>query len=136
MAITVINPVEIGNETRKRTVVFNTRKLHAWVHYYPNPGDHDELHCHNEDQVFTCFQGECTMRFPDGGSEVLKPGMAALINGGNFYQLENTGDGPMILMGHRSGSQETTKIIDYKTRQDLRAQGREPVVSNRSQSGA
>ena len=75
------------------------------------------------------------MRFSDGGSEVLKPGMAALINGGNFYQLENTGDGPMILMGHRSGSQETTKIIDYKTRQDLRAQGREPVVSNRSQSG-
>ena len=59
---------------------------------------------------------------------------SALINGGNFYQLENTGDGPMILMGHRSGAQETTKIIDYKTRKDIRAEGREPVVHSRAQA--
>jgi hypothetical protein len=131
MPITIINPKEIALREKKRTVVMNTRKLHAWVHYYPNPGDHDEMHCHNEDQVFTCFQGQCTMRFPDGTSAVLDLGMAALINGGNFYQLENTGDGPMILMGHRSGSQETTKIIDYKTREDIRANGGEPVISNR-----
>ena len=57
--------------------------------------------------------------------------MAALITGGSFYRLENTGTGPMILMGHRSGSQETTKIIDYKTRRDIRANGGEPVISNR-----
>ena len=107
----------------KRTVVMNTRKLHAWVHYYPNPGDHDELHCHNEDQVFTCFEGECTMRFPDGGSAVLKPGMAALITCGSFYQLVNTGDGPMIMMGHRSGNQDNVAIIDYATRQDIRKTG-------------
>jgi len=98
----------------------NTRKMHAWVHYYPNPGDHDELHCHNEDQVFTCFEGECTMRFPDGGFSVLKPGMAALITGGSFYQLENTGSGHMILMGHRSGNQDNVMHIDYVTRQDIR----------------
>ena len=66
MGIEVINPKEIALREKKRTVVMNTRKLHAWVHYYPNPGDHDELHCHNEDQVFTCFEGECTMNFPDG----------------------------------------------------------------------
>src|SRR5512136_891301 len=66
MGIEIIDPKEIALRERKRTVVMNTRKLHAWVHYYPNPGDHDELHCHNEDQVFTCFEGECTMRFPDG----------------------------------------------------------------------
>jgi mannose-6-phosphate isomerase-like protein (cupin superfamily) len=135
MAITVIDPVQIGLEQKKRTVVFNTRKMHAWVHYYPNPGDHDDMHCHNEDQVFTCFQGQCTMHFPDGGKAVLDPGMAALINGGNFYQLENTGSGPMILMGHRSGSQETTKIIDYKTRKDIRAEGREPVVKSGQPAG-
>jgi mannose-6-phosphate isomerase-like protein (cupin superfamily) len=135
MAITVIDPVQIGLEQKKRTVVFNTRKMHAWVHYYPNPGDHDDMHCHNEDQVFTCFQGQCTMHFPDGGKAVLDPGMAALINGGNFYQLENTGSGPMILMGHRSGSQETTKIIDYMTRKDIRAEGREPVVKSGQPAG-
>jgi len=110
-------------------VVMNTRKLHAWVHYYPNPGDHDELHCHNEDQVFTCFEGECTMRFPDGGSAVLKPGMAALISGGSFYQLVNSGKGHMILMGHRSGSQDNVMIIDYATRQDIRKTGGPKVRS-------
>lgn len=130
MAINVINPIEIAKREKKRTVVMNTRKLHAWVHYYPNPGDHDELHCHNEDQVFTCFEGECTMRFPDGGKSVLGPGMVALITGGSFYQLENTGNGPMILMGHRSGSQDNVKIIDYRTRRDIRESGG-PVIRNR-----
>jgi mannose-6-phosphate isomerase-like protein (cupin superfamily) len=87
------------------------------------------MHCHNEDQVFVCFEGECTMRFPDGGSAVLKPGMAALINGGSFYQLENTGTGAMILMGHRSGSQDNVAIIDYVTRQDVRKTGGPKVHS-------
>jgi len=120
MGIQVINPKEIALREKKRTVVMNTRKLHSWVHYYPNPGDHDELHCHNEDQVFTCFEGQCTLRFPDGSSDVLNPGMVALITGGSFYQLVNTGEAHMILMGYRSGNQDNVKIIDYVTRQDIK----------------
>jgi len=58
------------------------------------------------------------MRFPDGGKAVLKPGQAALITGGSFYQLENTG--PMIMMGNRSGPAEKIQIIDYVTRKDVR----------------
>jgi mannose-6-phosphate isomerase-like protein (cupin superfamily) len=131
MGIQVINPKEIALREKKRTVVMNTRKLHAWVHYYPNPGDHDDMHCHNEDQVFTCFEGECTMHFPDGTTSVLKPGMAALITGGSFYKLENTGTGHMILMGHRSGNQDNVMIIDYVTRQDIRKNGG-PKVRNRA----
>ena len=88
MAIEIIDVGEIAHRKKARTKVMNTRKMHAWVHYYPNPGDHDDMHCHNADQTFICFEGECTMRFPDGGKAVLKPGMAALINGGSFYQLE------------------------------------------------
>ncbi len=123
MAIEIIDTHEVAHREKKRTVVMNTRKLHAWVHYYANPGDHDNLHCHNEDQTFFCIEGQCTMRFPDGGEAVLKPGMAALITGGSFYQLENTGDGPMVMMGNRSGSQDTIKHIDYVTREDRRAKG-------------
>ena len=47
-------------------------------------------------------------------------GLAALIGGGSFYQLENSGDGPMILMGSRSGPEDDIKIIDYVTRKDVR----------------
>jgi mannose-6-phosphate isomerase-like protein (cupin superfamily) len=130
MGIQIIDPKEIALREKKRTVVMNTRKLHAWVHYYQNPGDHDELHCHNEDQVFTCFEGECTMHFPNGGASVLAPGMAALITGGSFYQLKNTGKGPMILMGYRSGNQDNVMHIDYVTRQDLhKTTG--PILRNR-----
>jgi mannose-6-phosphate isomerase-like protein (cupin superfamily) len=133
MGIQIIDPKEIALREKKRTVVMNTRKLHSWVHYYPNPGDHDELHCHNEDQVFVCLDGECTMRFPDGGSSVLKPGMAALITGGSFYQLVNSGNGPMILTGIRSGNQDNVAIIDYVTRQDIRKTGG-PKVRKRGEA--
>ncbi|HTI87550.1 MAG TPA: cupin domain-containing protein [Alphaproteobacteria bacterium] len=123
MSIEIIDTLEVARREKKRTVVMNTRKMHAWVHYYPTPGDHDDMHCHNADQTFYVIEGECTMRFPDGGAAVLTPGKAALIRGGSFYQLENSGSGPMIMMGTRSGSQEDIKHINYETRKDLRAEG-------------
>ena len=92
MGIEIIDCPKLAWEKKKRTVVMNTRKMHAWVHFYPEPGDHDDMHCHNEDQTFYCIEGQCTMHFPDGGKAALDPGMAALITGGSFYMLENTGD--------------------------------------------
>jgi mannose-6-phosphate isomerase-like protein (cupin superfamily) len=124
LAIEIIDIMEVANREKKRTVVMKTRKFHAWIHYFPAPGDHDEMHCHNEDQTFYCVDGECTMHFTDGNNAVLKPQQAALITGGSFYQLENTGDGPMVLMGNRSGSQKNNMIIDYKTGKDLRAKSK------------
>ncbi len=88
------------------------------MHYY-KPGQKDSMHCHNADQTFIVLDGECTMSFPDGGKVTLKPGQAALITGGSFYTLENTGDGPMIMMGNRSGPAEKIQIIDYVTRKDI-----------------
>ena len=78
------------------------------------------MHCHNADQTFYVIEGECTMRFPDGDTAVLKSGMAALITGGSFYQLENTGTGSMIMMGNHSGPAGKIQIISYETRQDIR----------------
>ena len=119
MSIEIIDMVELANKEKRRKNVFNTPRFHAWMHYY-KPGQKDELHCHNADQTFYVIEGECTMSFPDGGKAVLKPGMAALITGGSFYQLENSGAGPMIMMGNRSGPAEKIQIIDYVTRKDIR----------------
>jgi mannose-6-phosphate isomerase-like protein (cupin superfamily) len=85
------------------------------------------MHCHNQDQTFYVIDGQCTMHFPDGGKAVLEPGMMATITGGSFYQLENSGDGPMIMIGNRSGSQEGTKKIDYETRKEI-VYSREPAA--------
>jgi mannose-6-phosphate isomerase-like protein (cupin superfamily) len=110
----------MAHEDGKRKVLINTPRFHAWLHVYPKPGDMDDLHCHNADQTFYVIEGECTMHFPDGGKSVLKPGMVALITGGSFYQLENTGTGPMILMGNRSGPSEAIQHINYETRKDIK----------------
>ena len=60
------------------------------------------------------------MSFPDGGKAELKPGMTALIEGGSFYQLENTGDGPMVLLGTRTGPRSANTHINYESGKDTR----------------
>ncbi len=76
------------------------------------------------------------MHFPDGGKSVMKPGMIALIHGGDFYQLENTGDGPMYLIGHRSGRSGDNKHINYETRTDLNEMSPEERDKIRGGGGA
>src|SRR5690606_38127716 len=80
---------------------------------------HDDLHCHPGAQTFTCMEGECTMHFPDGGKSVLTPGMVALIEGGSFYRLENTGTGPMTLLGTRTGPHSANQHINCETGKDF-----------------
>lgn len=104
-------------------MVMDTRKMHAWVHY-ARPGEREEMHCHNEDQTMLILEGECSMTFPDGGASVLRPGMTALIRGGSFYALENTGSAPLIFMGTRSGPHDSNKRIGYDTRQEAPSPGR------------
>ena len=117
MPVEIVNMIEVANQEKRRKNIFNTPRFHAWMHYY-SPGKKDNMHCHNADQTFYVIEGECTMSFPDGGKAVLTPGMAATITGGSFYQLENTGSGPMIMMGNRSGSTEVLQKIDYATRKN------------------
>ena len=119
MGIEIVDLVEMGNSEKKRKNIFDTPRFHAWMHYY-KPGQKDAMHCHNADQTFVVLDGECTMSFPDGGKVRLTRGQAALITGGSFYTLENTGDGPMIMMGNRSGPADKIQIIDYVTRKDTR----------------
>jgi len=89
------------------------------------PGQRDEMHCHNADGTFYLIEGECTMHFPDGSQEVLKPGMAGLITGGSFYELQNSGDGPMVLFGHHARPREEMRTILYETRKELIRPGQE-----------
>ena len=124
MGIEIIDCPKLAWQEKKRTVVMNTRKMHAWEHYLAAPGDGTDMHCHPGDQTFICLEGECTMHFPDGGKAVLKPGMVALIEGGSFYQLENTNDGPSVLMGTRTGPNGANQHVNFETREDIRAPGR------------
>ncbi|HWO43661.1 MAG TPA: cupin domain-containing protein [Candidatus Eisenbacteria bacterium] len=127
MGVEIIDLIQLAHQEKRRKVIFNTPRYHAWVHYYPNPGDKDDMHCHNADQTFYVIEGQCTMHFPDGGQAVMKPGMVATITGGSFYQLENSGDGPMILMGNRSGPSEAIQHINYELRKDIKKLSKEEL---------
>ena len=61
MPIEVIDMVKMARDEGKRKKIFNTNRFHAWLHVYPNPGDRDDMHCHNADQTFYVIDGECTM---------------------------------------------------------------------------
>src|SRR5689334_21959411 len=125
MPIKVVDLVEMGHaQGAKRKVHMNGPKMNAFFHIYPEPCMKDEMHCHNADGTFYVIEGECTMHFPDGGKSVLKPGMVGLITGGSFYQLENTGTGPMVMMGHHGRNSETSKTILHETRKELIRPGR------------
>jgi len=120
MPAEVIDLLKLFADDPRRHVIFNTPRMHAWLHVYPNPGDKDDMHCHNRDQTWYLIQGECTIHFVDKDAETMKPGTVVVITGGTFYQLENTGDGPMVLMGNRSGPSDGSNVhINYETKQDV-----------------
>ena len=103
---------------RQRKVLMNGPRFHTWINIY-TPGDIDEMHCHNADQTFYLVEGECTMHFPDAPDEVLHPGQIALMPGGQFYQLHNTSNAKMILLGSRALNSEQSLKIDYETREPI-----------------
>ena len=47
MPIEVYDTAKFAHDTKKRTVVINTNRFHAWIHYY-KPDQIDEMHCHNQ----------------------------------------------------------------------------------------
>lgn len=126
MPIEIIDMVDFAHKEQRRKEIFNTKRFHAWMHYY-KPGHKDDMHCHNADQTFYVIDGECTMHFPDGGKAVMTPGKVATITGGSFYQLENTGTGPMVLMGNRSGPSEAIQHINYELRKDIKTLPKEEM---------
>lgn len=119
MPIKIVDLKELGSQDgASRRVLMNGPRFHAWISVY-EPGRSDEIHCHNADQTFSVIEGECTMRFPDGGEAVLNPGCVALIPGGQFYQLVNESAEKMVLLGTRGLSDEGNVTIDYETRKEV-----------------
>lgn len=117
-SIKVVNLPELAEVTGQRKVLMNGPSFHTWLNIY-EPGQIDEMHCHNADQTFYCVGGECTVHFPDGGKEVMTPGCLALMPGGHFYQLENTGTDRMVMLGARALNSEQSLKIDYETRKPI-----------------
>jgi mannose-6-phosphate isomerase-like protein (cupin superfamily) len=90
--------LEIGHSKK---VLFTSDQFHTWVHG-DYPGTRGPMHTHTADQQFYCVKGQCTFHFPDAPSRALNSGMLVTIPAGQLYQLDNTGDEYMILLGARA----------------------------------
>lgn len=95
-----------------KKVLADTDESHIWIHG-DDPGTQGPMHRHSADEIFYCVQGECTFTLAGGRRERLKRGMVVFIPKGDYYQLENTGDEYMILLGMRS---EPSKLARFGTR--------------------
>ncbi len=84
-----------------KKVLFSSDHFHTWIHG-DYPGTKGPMHRHTADEIFYCAQGECTFTFPDGTRKALKAGHVVVVPKGEFYELENTGDEYMILLGCRA----------------------------------
>lgn len=84
-----------------KKVLFGTEHFHTWIHG-DWPGTKGPMHKHTADQFFYCVQGECTFHFPDGSKQAVGPGKMMIIPKEHLYQLDNTGNEYMILLGARA----------------------------------
>jgi mannose-6-phosphate isomerase-like protein (cupin superfamily) len=90
--------LDIGHSKK---VLFTSDHFHTWVHG-DYPGTKGPMHKHSADQQFYCVKGQCTFHFPDAPSRALNAGMLVTIPAGQLYQLDNTGNEYMILLGARA----------------------------------
>lgn len=99
--------LKLGHSKR---VLIRTPDFHVWVHA-DEPGTKGPMHTHTADETFYCLQGECTFTLKEASgkrySRKLTPGMIVMIPKGDFYQLHNTGDEYLVLLGTRG---ETDKL--------------------------
>ena len=65
MAIKVVDMAKEARENPRRQVRLNTPRFHAWLHVYPNPGDMDDMHCHNADQTWFMIEGPTWRLWPE-----------------------------------------------------------------------
>jgi mannose-6-phosphate isomerase-like protein (cupin superfamily) len=78
--------------------LWRTDLAYFWV-INCEPNLQDDMHYHeNDDHIFMCLEGECTVRTPHKAF-VLKQHDTVLLKSGESYQLCNTGKGRMLLLG-------------------------------------
>ena len=92
-----------------KKVLYKSDSYHVWLHV-DEPGTKGPMHKHTADQTFFCLKGECTVHFPNGTSKKLTPATIIIIPKGELYQLDNTGDGPMVLLGNRGEAYENPRF--------------------------
>ena len=82
----------------RRTDLFRTAHLDAWLLYFP-PGDVQEMHNHPSDRTYYVITGRGFLKGPNETHE-LSPGQIISIPAFEYYEGSNPYDEPMVLLGN------------------------------------
>jgi mannose-6-phosphate isomerase-like protein (cupin superfamily) len=89
----------------KAKMYFNlmgTENFRVWLNVYMPGEGTNGLHYHNTDETFTVIEGSGDIVHRDGSRTKVEKGSVVLLPAKYYYDIKNTGDGVLALLGNRA----------------------------------
>lgn len=96
--------IDAAVKSGKQKVYFDlmgTDKFRCWLNVYMPGSGTAGLHYHHTDETFTVIEGRGEIVQRDGSRTLLDKGMVVLIPAKTYYDIKNTGDSVLALLGNR-----------------------------------
>jgi mannose-6-phosphate isomerase-like protein (cupin superfamily) len=82
--------------------LLGTESLRCWLNVYM-PGEGTAgLHYHHSDETFTVIEGSGEILHRDGNRTKIDKGSVVLIQAKTYYDIKNTGDSVLAVLGNRA----------------------------------
>ena len=79
-----------------------TESMRCWLNVYMPGSGTAGLHFHNSDETFTVLEGRGEVVDRDGSRTAIEKGSVVLIPAKYYYDIKNTGDSVLALLGNRA----------------------------------
>ncbi len=102
---TLLDKIDETVKSGKEKMYFDlvgTANMRCWLNVYMPGSGTAGLHYHNSDETFTVLEGRGEIVHRDGSRVAIEKGSVVLIPAKFYYNIENTGDGVMALLGNRA----------------------------------
>jgi mannose-6-phosphate isomerase-like protein (cupin superfamily) len=101
--------------------LMGTESFRVWLNVYM-PGEGTAgLHYHNTDETFTVIEGSGVIEHRDGSTTKVAKGSVVLLPAKYYYNIRNTGDTVLALLGNRAeGFGGPTIYLDTATNEKMK----------------
>jgi mannose-6-phosphate isomerase-like protein (cupin superfamily) len=102
---TLLGKIDETVKSGKEKMYFDlvgTANMRCWLNVYMPGSGTAGLHYHNSDETFTVLEGRGEIVHRDGSRVAIEKGSVVLIPAKFYYNIENTGDSVMALLGNRA----------------------------------
>jgi quercetin dioxygenase-like cupin family protein len=102
---TLLDKIDQTVKSGKGKMYFNllgTENFRCWLNVYMPGSGTNGLHYHNTDETFTVIEGSGEITHRDGSRTKLEKGSVVLLPAKYYYDIKNTGDSVLALLGNRA----------------------------------